>query len=225
MGAPCLYNRAGKHIRRPAGRGLLRRPGPALRPRSLGRQGVQAGLGDDAVLVRGAAGHADGADDLAVHDDGQAALDRVRAAQRQHPRAGGAAGDDVLEGLGGALEQRRGDRLVLRHQCAAGLGVVELVVDHQRAGGVDHRDRHREALLAGLGNRGADELVGLFVRHIGPIGQVLRDGRCRSGDQAQGQGGGRNGATEHGDLQKKGKGDMPPLGGAVTLRPRAAPRH
>ena len=42
---------------------------------------------------------------------------------------------------------------------------------------------------------------------------------------AQGQGGGRNGATEHGDLQKKGKGDMPPLGGAVTLRPRAAPRH
>ena len=76
-----------------------------------------------AVLRRGDARDADGADELAVDEDRHAALVRRGAAQPERAQADAAAADRVLEGLQGPAEEHRGAGLVLGDRNRAELGV------------------------------------------------------------------------------------------------------
>src|SRR6185437_7541322 len=84
---------------------------------------VGAGLAGDAILRAGAAAAADGADELAVLDQREAAFRRNDAVQEGDIAM--AALDGVEEHLGRAAERRRGVRLVLRDLDRGDLRVVQ----------------------------------------------------------------------------------------------------
>src|SRR5262249_28168968 len=79
----------------------------------LFRQRLGAGLGNLGILLGGDTGHADRANDLAVHDEWDATLKRAGAAQSQQPEVGATLANEVLEQLGGTSVEDRRAGLVL----------------------------------------------------------------------------------------------------------------
>ena len=114
---------------------------------------VDAGAGDLCVLRRQHAGDADGADDLAVHHDRQAAFERHDILQRQKAQAGAAAGDGVVQHLGRPLEHQCGLRLALRDLDRGQLHVVVTMQHDDMAAAVDDGDDDRPVVLGGFGFR------------------------------------------------------------------------
>jgi len=74
---------------------------------------LRARFGGLSVLFARAAGGADRADDLAIHENRQSAFNWHGAFERKETEAGAARGERVLQGLGRPLEARRRARLVL----------------------------------------------------------------------------------------------------------------
>src|SRR5262249_11471114 len=77
-------------------------------------QRVDAGAADLRVLRRGPARHADGADDLAVDDDRDPALERARAGEPEDSQVAAALGQGVIEGLARSAEGDGRIRLLAR---------------------------------------------------------------------------------------------------------------
>src|SRR5262249_43222263 len=139
----------------------LHERGRDLRALDVDDVGARAGDGGGAdrgeflvLLGAGGAAHADRADDLAVHHDRDAALQRREVVERGH--RGPPLVDDVLEERGRLLEQRGGARLAGRDARAGGEGAVDALERHQVAAVVDDRDRGADALGVGLGDDGRD---------------------------------------------------------------------
>src|SRR5207245_10689563 len=122
------------------------------------RQRVRARLGDLPVLLRGDAADADAADELAVHDERQPALDRHRVGQRHDDVP--AAGGRVFEDLRGTLVGYRASRLRDGDVNAARLRVVDPLEVDEMAAVVDDDDDHAPVVLRRLGFGGAGELLG-----------------------------------------------------------------
>src|SRR5881394_381163 len=89
-------------------------PAPAMRTCNRLLDCCDARVGDDVVLRSGPARNADGADDLAVHDDRVAAARRDHAVERRQVAEERSAAEQALEIDGRTTEGGRRFRLVLR---------------------------------------------------------------------------------------------------------------
>src|SRR5438034_11129362 len=152
----------------------------------------RAGLRDVLVLLRGVAAHADRADDLAVHRDRHAALERRGAGQGEGGDPSGA--DLVLELLAGPAEDRRRAGLPDADLDARHLRVVEAVEHDEMAPVVHHRDDDGRTSPGRLRLGGGRDLHGRIqgedLLHPELIGRAERgapehDGGC---DESGGQG-------------------------------------
>ncbi len=97
----------------------------------------------------GAAGAADGTDDLAVLDQRNAAPRGDHVIERRDIHKTGLL-DGVLEGLGRAAISRRGTRLVLGNRERGELCAVHALERDQVTVGIDHRGVERPVPLLGL---------------------------------------------------------------------------
>src|SRR5580693_7601099 len=104
------------------------------------------------ILRAGAAGAADGADDLAAFDQRNAAARSDDVVKREDVIEAELL-HDILERLGRAAVARRDSRLVLGDRNRGELGAVHAAKGDQIAVGIDHRDVHRPAALGGLVDR------------------------------------------------------------------------
>src|SRR5688572_27480292 len=139
-------------------RAMTARDLPLLRVMKL-FHGISAGFRNNTVLGAGAAGGANRTNDLATHDDGKAAIDGNRLAQRKDTKAFATGGKSVLKRLGRSLKQCGRSRLVHRNACAAVLGMVHLLEIDECAVRIHDRDGHREIALPRLCNRGGRRLL------------------------------------------------------------------
>src|SRR5271154_5903758 len=96
-----------------AATGRIGDDGRDARPPWSLRQRVGSSLGDLRILRGQRARDADRADNLAVDQDRNPALQRCDVLDREQPQSGAARGDGVVERLARALERQRGARLTL----------------------------------------------------------------------------------------------------------------
>src|SRR5438876_3281217 len=115
-----------------------------------------------AILIAGSAREADGADDLALRHEWNAAIDWNRSFEPQDTQAVSTAGNDVLKGFGRTLEKRRRARLIERYVHAAGLRAVHFFEINQIARRIDDRYSHRPIVLPRFGYRGGSYFLGVF---------------------------------------------------------------
>jgi hypothetical protein len=99
-------------------------------------QRVGACLCDLRVLGRLHAGHSDGADDLAVPHQENAAFERGDLWHTQHPESDSAGGERLFERLGRAAKVERGLRFRLGDLDAPVLCLLESMESHQVTGAV-----------------------------------------------------------------------------------------
>jgi hypothetical protein len=145
--------------------------------------GVGAGFGALGVVFAGVAGNADGADDFAVLDDGDAAFDGDGAFNAENARAYRAGGECILEGFGGALKENSGAGFGDAELGAAELSVIHLLVVDEIAGSVDDGDGHGPIVFAGFGECGGCDFFGFFERDgsavgIGHLCECGDEGNC-----------------------------------------------
>jgi hypothetical protein len=152
----------------------------ALARAGLGRQRADAREGDGRVSGRARrAAHADGAHDLAVHDD------RLTARERRGPgveQRRASADDGVLEDLGGLLEQGRGPGLLGGDGSPHREGRLQSLEVHEVAALVHDGDRRALMAFHGFGGRGRGGDLGTFQRQAG---SALDDLCLAAGGQRQ----------------------------------------
>src|SRR5262245_12623212 len=90
------------------------------------RQCCSAGLGADFVFRAGSTGDSKSSDQFAVHNDGQAALNRNGILQAKHEQSIAAPPQSFLKHLRRPLEDRRGLCLRDRNVHAADLSLIQL---------------------------------------------------------------------------------------------------
>src|SRR6516225_110869 len=131
-------------------------------------QRVYAGLGTLGVMFARVPRDADGADDFAFNNDGDAAFDGHSALETKNAKCSAAGGESVLKSLGRALEA--GGRAGFRDADigAAELSVVHLLVVDKVSAGVYDGDGHIPVIFAGLGES----------RRCGLLGVLDADGRA-----------------------------------------------
>src|SRR3989442_13328608 len=156
------------------------RPSDTVPPRAcLLRQRIRAGLGDLRILFGRRAGHADRADNFAVHLDRDPALERASAAQSQQPEVGATLADEVLEHLGGTPVEDRRVRLVLGCFDAAELRAVHALEHHEMAARIEDGNDHVPLVLLRLGLCAEQHLLGLLEVDWGAVGNLGRRRRHR----------------------------------------------
>jgi len=114
-------------------------------------EGVYAGLGAYRVMIAGVARDANGADDFALHNDGDAAFNGHSAFETKNAKASAAGGEGLLKSLGRALEAGRGACFRDADIGAAELRVVHLLVVDKVSAGVYDGDGHIPVIFSSLG--------------------------------------------------------------------------
>lgn len=129
----------------------------------LGFQNSETGGGDNTILRAGAAADADSADQLPVHQNGEAALDWCGVAELQDNNS--PAGHGIFERLGGPFETNGGGGLVLCDGDAGDLSSVHALETDDVRAIIDDANDHGPAVFAGLGLSGAEDLFRGFEVH------------------------------------------------------------
>ena len=140
----------------------------------------KSGLGHLTVFRGLDAGHANGADDFAVVNDRQTALDWKAAGQLQDSQVRAALFERIFEFLGRTAKQGRGLRFFLRDRDAAQLRIVQPSESDQVTGAIDDGDGDRPFVLDGFGLGRRHNLTGLFQSDRTAIGDRILSGRARA---------------------------------------------
>src|SRR5262249_20197506 len=127
-------------------------------------QVVDSGPADLSVLGRGDAGDADRADELAVDDDRDAALERARAGQPEDAEIVTALSERIVEGLRGPAERHGRVGFFFRDLDAAELGAVHPLEHDEIATRVQHDHHDVPAVLLCLGLGAGHDLLRLLER-------------------------------------------------------------
>ena len=158
-----------------------------------------AGAGDLAVLDGGHAGDADRADDAALVDERETALDRSCAGERERPETFTAGGDEVLENFGGTAKRGGGGGLAEGDFDAAVLSDVHALEEDEMTAGVHDGDDDGPLVGDGFGVGGGEDGAGLDERDRSAVGE-----RHRGGGRRDGSGGlGEEGSGEQGEEGKE----------------------